>query len=229
MAGLSEEAALVGATSTVDMAAAKQGTAAVSATGASSQESAAGAVRIEAGATLSAEAAVAQGIDELEQAQGAFDSQNVGLGVDIVEIDRMRRILGRSKTFAQKVFSADEQAYCNSTASPETHYALRFAAKEAVLKALGTGFSKGIGVRDVEVRRNAKGRPVAVLYGAAKKAAEAQGVRDLPLSLSYTHTEAVACAMAITEGSRRASEERKDPKEELVRKFKETRSILDEL
>ena len=76
----------------------------------------------------------------------------VGLGVDIVEIARMRRILERTPRFRERVFSEEERAYCDATANPETHYATRFAAKEAVVKALGTGFSRGIGVRAAEKR-----------------------------------------------------------------------------
>ena len=165
---------------------------------------------------------------QVEAAFGAVEGA-VGLGVDIVEIERMRKILKRSPAFARKVFSAEERRYCDATAQPAVHYATRFAAKEAVLKALGTGFSQGIGVRDVEVRRTSKGRPYAVLTGCAKQVAQALGVRELPLSLSYTHTDAVACAMAITEGSVRAQQERRDPMEELARQFKEARTMLDDL
>lgn len=153
----------------------------------------------------------------------------VGLGVDIVEIARMRRILERTPRFRERVFSEDERAYCDATANPETHYATRFAAKEAVVKALGTGFSRGIGVRDIEVRRNAKGRPVVALHGRAREVARELGVRELPVSLSFTHTEAVACAMAITEDSVRAAEKRVDPMEELSKQFKEARALLDEM
>lgn len=153
----------------------------------------------------------------------------VGLGVDIVEIERMQKILERTPSFAKKVYSEAERAYCDAKARPEIHYATRFAAKEAVLKALGTGFSEGIGVRDVEVVRNAKGKPNAVLSGRAREVADEQGVIDIQLSLSYTHLEAVACAMAITKGSIKASEERVDPMEELAQQFKEARSMLDEL
>ena len=162
-------------------------------------------------------------------AAAAFADGNVGLGVDIVEVDRMRRILARTPSFAARVFSEDERAYCDSTSSPATHYALRFAAKEAVLKALGTGFAQGIGVRDIEVRRLSSGKPAVRLTGAAKRVATEAGVREIPLSLTYTHTEAVACAMAITDRSMQAAEERKDPMEELARKFKETRGFLDEI
>lgn len=153
----------------------------------------------------------------------------VGLGVDIVEIERMRAILERSPAFARKVFSCEECCYCDATAMPEVHYATRFAAKEAVLKALGTGFSRGIGPRDVEVRRTSKGRPYAVLSGRAREVARELGVRELPLSLSYTHTDAVACAMAITEDAVRVQEQRVDPMEELARQFKEARTMLDDL
>ena len=154
-----------------------------------------------------------------EAASAAFEGVEgaVGLGVDIVEIARMRRILERTPSFREKVFSEEERSYCESTANPEVHYATRFAAKEAVLKALGTGFSRGIANHDVEVRRNAKGRPFVVLHGRAKEVADERGVRELPLSLSYTHTDAVACALAITEESVRAQEERVNPMEELAK------------
>lgn len=156
-------------------------------------------------------------------------NDQVGLGVDIVEIARMRTILARTPSFAEKVFSEGERAYCDATASPETHYATRFAAKEAVLKALGTGFSGGIRPRDVEVKRSSKGRPFVVLRGRAKGVAVELGVRDLPISLSYTHTEAVACAMAITEGSVQAAQERVDPMADLAQRFKEARALLDDI
>lgn len=153
----------------------------------------------------------------------------VGLGLDVVEIARMERILARTPSFAAKVFSEQERAYCDATAHPATHYATRFAAKEAVVKALGNGFSGGVGVRDIEVRRNAKGRPYVVLAGRARTIADSIGLREMPISLSFTHAEAVACAMAITEGAVAASEKRADPMEELTRQFKDARSMLDEL
>ena len=153
----------------------------------------------------------------------------VGLGVDIVEIARMKKILERTPSFARKVFSCEECCYCEDTAAPEVHFATRFAAKEAVVKALGTGFTRGIGVRDIEVKRSSKGRPYVVLSGRAKQVAKKLGVRELPISLSYTHTDAVACALAITEDSQKAAEERADQKAELAKRFKEARSMLDEI
>lgn len=156
-------------------------------------------------------------------------SDQVGLGVDIVEIARMREILRRTPSFAARAFSDDERAYCDGRSDPAKHYAARFAAKEAALKALGTGFSEGIGVRDVEVRRSAKGRPTLVLYRRAREVAREMGVTDMPLSLSHSTSDAVACVIAITEGSQAAANKRTDPVEELTRQFKEARSMLDSL
>lgn len=155
--------------------------------------------------------------------------ETVGLGVDIVEIARMKKIIERTPSFVEKVYSAAERAYCESHAHPEVHYATRFAAKEAVLKALGTGFSEGIGCLDIEVRRTNKGRPYVVLTGRAREVAREQGVREIPISLSFTHTDAVACAMAITEDSLAAQEKRKDPMEELTKQFKDARAMLDDI
>lgn len=159
----------------------------------------------------------------------SYADNSVGLGVDIVEIERMAGILERLPNFAERVFSEAEREYCESTANPATHYALRFAAKEAVVKALGTGFAEGIWVNDIEVERTKSGKPIVRLSGRALEIATMQGIRELSISLSYTHTDAVACAMAVTEAAARASEKRKDPMEELARQFKETRGILDEL
>ena len=159
----------------------------------------------------------------------SYDADSVGLGVDIVEIERMKGILKRVPSFAERVFSPDERTYCDRMATPATHYALRFAAKEAVVKALGTGFAQGIGVRDIEVERAKNGRPTVKLSGRALEIAREQGVRELSISLSYTHIDAVACAMAVTDAAVRASEKRKDPMEELAKQFKEVRGMLDEL
>ena len=164
-----------------------------------------------------------------EEAGAIFTEGMVGLGVDIVEIERMAAILERNPSFAERVFSQSEREYCQSKANPATHYALRFAAKEAVVKALGTGFAEGIWVRDIEVVRDKRGKPSAVLSGRAREVADEQGVRELSISLSNTHTEAVACALAVTEASVRSAEKRIDPMEELAKQFKETRGMLDDL
>lgn len=158
-----------------------------------------------------------------------MEPDQVGLGIDIVDIERMRQVIGRTKAFTTRVFSEAEQAYCESKADPAVHYATRFAAKEAVLKALGTGFSEGIGPRDIEVKRNVKGQPRAVLSGRAAEVAKQQGVRSMPISLSFTHKEAVACAMVITQGNLDVMESRVDPTKELTKRFKEARALLDDV
>lgn len=152
-----------------------------------------------------------------------------GLGVDIVEIDRMRLALERTPRMRERLFSADERAYCDSRRKPEIHYAMRFAAKEAVLKALGTGFS-GMRFTDVEVGRDDRGRPVPRLSGRAAEVAAERGIIEMHLSLSFTHTTAVASAVAITqEGRPKPVESAPDPMAELAASFKEARALLDEV
>ncbi len=152
-----------------------------------------------------------------------------GLGVDIVEIYRMAGALARHPRMKERCFSAAEREYCEKRNRPEVHYALRFAAKEAVLKALGNGFS-GMKFTDVEVVRDERGKPAPRLSGRAAELAASLGVVELHLALSYTHSTAVASAVAITEaGAPRAAERRADPREELAAAFKEARSMLDEV
>jgi len=159
----------------------------------------------------------------------APDQHIAGLGVDIVEIERMGRALARRPRMRDRLFSAEEQAYCDARNKPEIHYAMRFAAKEAVLKALGTGFS-GIRFRDVEVVRDERGRPVPRLSGRAAEVADAAGVVEMHLSLSFTHTNAVASAVAITEGMRPVREpEPETPTERLAASFRSARALLDEV
>ncbi|MBR3317372.1 MAG: holo-ACP synthase [Atopobiaceae bacterium] len=152
-----------------------------------------------------------------------------GIGVDMVEIARMEKVLARRPNFAKRVFTDDERAYCDRMARPAQHYAARFAAREAVLKALGTGFSRGIGFADVSVTRNDAGQPQARLAGRAAEVAAELGVHEVALSLSYTHEVAVANAVAVTDEVRPKQEQRPDPRAELRKSFREARSVLDEL
>ena len=153
-----------------------------------------------------------------------------GIGVDIVEIARMERILEKTPSFAARMFTDEERAYCDAAARPAAHYACRFAAREAVLKALGTGFSQGVGRRDVSVSRDASGRPKAVLVGAAARIAQQLGIVEVALSLSFTSDLAVANAMAITEDARpKPKVEKRDEKAVIAQSFREARALLDEL
>lgn len=180
------------------------------------------------GNSASAEQALGS-VAEHAKARGILP-ESVSMGVDIVEVARIRAIMKRSPAFVERSFSCEERTYCDATAQPEYHYATRFAAKEAVLKALGTGFSRGIKASDVEVVLNSKGKPSVRLKGRAILVAKDQGIEEIPLSLSYTHTEAVACALALTADDReRAETKRPNPAQDLSRRFKEARSLLDEI
>ena len=152
-----------------------------------------------------------------------------GIGVDMLEIERMERALARRPRFAERVFTEEERAYCDRSARPAEHYAARFAAREAVVKALGTGFAEGVGLRDVSVSRDDAGRPRAVLSGRAAQIARERGIREIALSISHTHDVAVANAIAVTDDVRPAPDERVDAARELARSFKEARAVLDEL
>lgn len=153
-----------------------------------------------------------------------------GIGVDIVEISRMKSILEKTPAFARRVFTDEERAYCDASSRPAAHYASRFASREAVLKALGTGFCQGVGRKDVSVTRDKLGKPKALLSGRALEIAQELGVVEVALSITLTGDLAVANAIAITEDARpKPKEEKVSTKERVAQTFKEARSVLDEL
>jgi holo-[acyl-carrier protein] synthase len=120
----------------------------------------------------------------------------LGMGVDIVEIRRIRSALERQgERFVDRVFSRGEQQYCRAHRDPAPHYAARFAAKEALFKALGTGWGKGVTWRDVEVERSADGVPSLALHGEARRLAESRKITAAHLSLSHGDDSAVAVAI----------------------------------
>ena len=117
----------------------------------------------------------------------------VGIGVDIVEIERLRETLARQQDrFIRRVFTEAEQKYCAAHRDPVPHYAARFAAKEALFKALGTGWAKGVSWQDAEVIRADTGAPVLVLHGEAEKFSLKLGARTAHLSLTHSNDSAVA-------------------------------------
>lgn len=123
----------------------------------------------------------------------------VGIGADVLEVRRMAEAGERfGERFYQRLFTPAEIAYCESRGNPSEHYAARFAAKEAALKALGAGWAKGVSWKDVEVVRRAEGPPALRLSGAAGELAKALGVRRAHLSLS--HTRDLALANVVLEG-----------------------------
>lgn len=117
----------------------------------------------------------------------------VGIGVDIVEIKRLREVLERQQErFIRRVFTEAEEEYCRAHRDPVPHYAARFAAKESLFKALGTGWAKGVSWKDAEVVRAATQAPALVLHGQAEKLCQTLGVRAAHLSLSHSNDSAVA-------------------------------------
>ncbi len=120
-----------------------------------------------------------------------------GIGVDIVEIDRIERaVASRKERFLARVFTPEERDYCFSKPRPARHLAARFAAKEAVSKALGSGKS-GMRWTDIEVCRDPHGRPYIKLDGGASKRADSKGICDVAISLSFNRNNAVASAVAM--------------------------------
>ena len=152
-----------------------------------------------------------------------------GIGVDMLEIARMQRALDERPYFIRRLFTEDERMYCEHTARPAEHYTGRFAAREAVLKALGLGFGNGVGIGDVSVMRDDSGRPRVLLAGRAAEVAHEQGVREVALSISHTHDVAVANAVAVTDVVRPKPDEKEDAAKALAVSFKEARSVIDEL
>ena len=109
------------------------------------------------------------------------------------EISRVREVISRhGRTFLDRVFTPAEIAYCDRHRDPAERYAARFAAKEATMKALGTGWGKGVRWRDIEVTRKPGGRPEIVLHGAAREHAERMGARNVNLSLTHSGNFALA-------------------------------------
>lgn len=120
----------------------------------------------------------------------------LGIGVDVVETARIDASLAKfGERFVHRVFSADEIAYCRSMPFPARHYAARFAAKEAVSKAFGTGIGRHMGWRDIEICRKESGEPFVVLHGAAVLLAEKIAAATPLVSLSHTDHYSVANAV----------------------------------
>lgn len=125
-----------------------------------------------------------------------------GVGIDVVEVARMRRLLERLPRAYERLFSEHERGYADGFADPYPRYAARFAAKEAVGKALGIGII-GFVWREIEVR--SPGRPRVALHGRVAEIAHRLGVTRIELSLSHTDATAYALAVAVGDGSARQS------------------------
>ncbi|PIU40020.1 MAG: holo-[acyl-carrier-protein] synthase [Candidatus Omnitrophica bacterium CG07_land_8_20_14_0_80_50_8] len=125
-------------------------------------------------------------------------SPNQAIGIDIVEIKRLSRVSKRwGQSFLRKVYTHRELAYANSKRFPYQHLAARFAAKEAIFKALGEVERDFVGWKNVEILNDPYGKPLVVWHGFAEKTRRKRKLKDVVVSLSHTENYAVASAMLI--------------------------------
>lgn len=125
----------------------------------------------------------------------------VGLGTDIVEILRIGRMIQKhGELFLNRVYTRDEIRYCQRRKACFEHFAGRWAAKEAVMKALGTGFIRGVGFQDIEIVSQKSGQPVVALKGGARERAAAMGIDDVLVTISHCRSYATATAVAVRHG-----------------------------
>jgi holo-[acyl-carrier protein] synthase len=123
----------------------------------------------------------------------------VGVGTDLVEVERFRLAITRTASLADRLFSDDERAYADDQHDPAKSLAVRFAAKEAVMKALRVGLGD-VDFRDIEVVREEGGAPVLAVRGRAEQLANARGVTEWLVSLSHTDSVAMAVVVAVAGG-----------------------------
>lgn len=123
----------------------------------------------------------------------------VGIGTDLAEVDRIRQAIERhGRRFIERIFTSAEIAYVERKVNRYERYAARFAAKEAAMKAIGTGWRHGVRWQDFEVTNLPSGRPTLQLHGVAAKFAENLGVRQIALSLTHTAQQGMAIVILET-------------------------------
>ena len=123
----------------------------------------------------------------------------IGLGTDIVEVDRIQKMIAdHGAHFLECVFTAGEIAHCQPRRESAPHYAGRWAAKEAVMKVLGTGFTNEVGWTEIEVLVKPSGQPVIVLHGSTQEVARRLGIGEILVSISHTANYATATAIGLT-------------------------------
>jgi holo-[acyl-carrier protein] synthase len=122
----------------------------------------------------------------------------IGVGIDVIQNDRLRESIKKfGPRFINRIYTEIESAYCSKYADPTTHFAARFAAKEAAFKALGTGWAAGVKWKDIEVQRLPSGQPTLHLFDEALARATSMGATRFHVSL--THDQLVSCAVVILE------------------------------
>ena len=123
----------------------------------------------------------------------------IGIGIDVIEVERIEDAVAEfGERFLERIFTDAERTYCARQKRPEIHYAARWAAKEAVSKAFGTGIGPELGWTEIEVVRRDSGEPTLVLRGKAREFAESEGVGEIKISL--THAKHYAAANAVVLG-----------------------------
>lgn len=121
-----------------------------------------------------------------------------GIGTDIIECVRIAKMIERhGELFLDRVYTTNEVLYCSERKAATQHYAGRWAAKEAVLKALGTGWTRGIQWTDIEVRNEPGGRPSIMLAGVARELSIEMGITEVQISISHCRSHATAYALAV--------------------------------
>jgi holo-[acyl-carrier protein] synthase len=122
-----------------------------------------------------------------------------GIGIDVAEVDRIREAIERhGHRFTSRIYTAAEIAYVERKANRFERYAARFAAKEAGMKAIGTGWKGGVRWQDFEVSNLPSGRPTLLLHGEAARIASVLGVRNIALSITHTAAQGVAIVILET-------------------------------
>ena len=119
----------------------------------------------------------------------------IGVGTDLLEVSRVKKTLNKQVSFRESVFTSHEIDYCEGKKYKDRHYAARFAAKEAFMKALGIGWRYGISFTEIEIENNDLGKPELFLKGKAKKMADKLGVKEIHVSIS--HLKDLACAYVV--------------------------------
>ena len=120
-----------------------------------------------------------------------------GIGIDMIDVERVATRIGKENGFRELVFSKNEIAYCETKTNKFEHYAARFAAKEAFFKALGTGWLNGTAFNEVEVSNDASGKPELLLLGETAKTITTFGI--IKISVSLSHLKTIASAVVIIE------------------------------
>ncbi|MFH0812736.1 MAG: holo-ACP synthase [Pseudomonadota bacterium] len=119
------------------------------------------------------------------------------IGIDIIEIARIDRLLKKYPNFRHRIFTEQEIAYCEQKKYPAQHYAARFAAKESIMKALGSGWTENIRWKDLEIVATPSGKPIVRLHGKPNSVGTEMSIKEIKVSLSHCGVYAVAVAQVI--------------------------------